>query len=124
MVFSSGLDSVSSAQVVSHLRNLALGGRTVVCVIHQPSSRIFDMFDDLYVVANGRIIYGGPVSDMVTVFQTAGFKCPQYYNRADFGKILVAHRSSKFWFFVSSKFCFYIFFTLAAHLEESNFLRK
>ncbi|XP_077285387.1 ATP-binding cassette sub-family G member 1-like [Arctopsyche grandis] len=80
----SGLDSVSSCQVVSHLQTLAKNGHTIICVIHQPSSKLFSMFDDVLVVADGTIIYGGHINEMVGVFESAGYNCPPYYNRADF----------------------------------------
>ncbi|PNF43079.1 ATP-binding cassette sub-family G member 4 [Cryptotermes secundus] len=80
----SGLDSFSSLQVISHLKSLAEGGRTVVCSIHQPSSRLFQMFDDMYLIAEGQCLYNGPISDLTSVFKEAGFLCPNFYNRADF----------------------------------------
>ncbi|XP_077285125.1 ATP-binding cassette sub-family G member 1-like [Arctopsyche grandis] len=90
----SGLDSVSSCQVVSHLQTLARNGHTIICVIHQPSSRLFNMFDDVLVVSDGNIIYGGPINEMVGVFESAGYICPQYYNRADFA-LEIASREIK-----------------------------
>jgi ABC-type multidrug transport system ATPase subunit len=66
---------------------LALGGRTVVCVVHQPSSRIFEMFDDVYILVDGKCLYNGTADDMVPIMQDVGFKCPKYYNRADFGEL-------------------------------------
>lgn len=80
----SGLDSSSSLQVISHLKSLAKGGRTVVCTIHQPSSRIFEMFDDLYILSEGQCLYNGPINEMTSMFQEEGFECPEHYNRADF----------------------------------------
>lgn len=80
----SGLDSVSSLQVIKHLRNLAHEGRTVIVVVHQPSSSLLQLFDDLYVLTNGNCIYNGPLDQMVDVFKQAGLNCPNYYNRADF----------------------------------------
>ncbi|XP_067009788.2 ATP-binding cassette sub-family G member 1 isoform X1 [Anabrus simplex] len=80
----SGLDSASSVLMVTHLKSLAVSGRAVVCTLHQPSSRIFAMLDDVLVLAQGQVLYCGPTDQLVPAFERAGFACPQYYNRADF----------------------------------------
>lgn len=71
--------------MIKHLRELAHDGRTVICVIHQPSSSLFQLFDDVYLLSNGYCIYNGSLVDMVDAFKQAGFNCPtSYYNRADY----------------------------------------
>lgn len=80
----SGLDSVSSLQILTHLQKLAHSGRTVICVIHQPSSRLLRLFDDVYVLSEGECIYDGPLDKMLTSFESAGYICPNYYNPADY----------------------------------------
>lgn len=88
--FFSGLDSFSSVQVITHLRELARSGRTIICVIHSPSSRLLELFDDLYILSNGSCIYNGSLNNMVDTFKDAGFNCPNYYNRADFGEFIIS----------------------------------
>lgn len=84
----SGLDSVASFQVLTYLRKLAQNGRLIVCVIHQPSSRLLQLFDDILVMSAGKVLYCGAQDQMIKYFHQAGFECPQYYNPADFGKHL------------------------------------
>uniref|UniRef100_A0A182YMF1 ABC transporter domain-containing protein n=1 Tax=Anopheles stephensi TaxID=30069 RepID=A0A182YMF1_ANOST len=86
----SGLDSVSAMELVSYVKTVASEGRTVACVIHQPSSSLFQLFDDLYLLSAGMCIYDGPLGGMVGTFAESGYHCPKFYNRADFGKLLFA----------------------------------
>lgn len=55
----SGLDSASAFFVVHTLRYIALEGRTVISSIHQPSSEVFALFDDLVLLSGGQTVYSG-----------------------------------------------------------------
>ncbi|KZS01911.1 ABC protein, subfamily ABCG, partial [Daphnia magna] len=80
----SGLDSSSSMLCIALLRDIARSGRTVVTTIHQPSTRLLDQFDHLYIVAGGRCMYQGPVDSLIPYLQTMNLYCPNYHNPADF----------------------------------------
>ena len=68
----SGLSSRDSENIMDLLKELALKGKLVFVVIHQPSSDIFKMFDNLFILDTGGfpIYYGNPV-DAVIYFKKA-----------------------------------------------------
>ncbi len=78
------MDTFTAFNVCEILRNLARTGRTVIATIHQPSSETFQLFDDLCLLAEGRVMYWGPVQDVVPYFAGVGYQCPMYTNPADY----------------------------------------
>ena len=64
----SGLDSFMAMSVVEVLRDMALAGRTIVCTIHQPSSDVFSIFDQLLLMADGRVAYMGKLGIFLGFF--------------------------------------------------------
>ena len=65
----SGLDSFMAASVLELLVGLAREGKTVICTIHQPSSEIFEMFDSLCLLAEGRQAYIGNINEASEFFK-------------------------------------------------------
>lgn len=63
----SGLSSKDSENVMELLREITLRGKLVFVVIHQPSSEIYKMFDNVIILDNGgyQVYYGNPVEAIV-----------------------------------------------------------
>ncbi len=62
----SGLSSRDSENVMDLLRELALKGKLVIVVIHQPSSDIYKMFDNMLILDTGyQVYYGNPIEAII-----------------------------------------------------------
>ena len=80
-----GLDSFTATSVMEILGDLARKeNRTVISTIHQPNSDIFEMFDQLMLLARGKIIYFNKAELAVNYFGGIGFQCPELSNPADY----------------------------------------
>ncbi|CAF1126014.1 unnamed protein product [Brachionus calyciflorus] len=80
----SGLDSFMAMSIVDSMKNLAKKGKTIVCTIHQPSSEIFEKFDRLFLMAEGRVAFLGDLFQAKEFFASQGYGVPVNYNPADF----------------------------------------
>ncbi|XP_043703595.1 ABC transporter G family member 25-like [Telopea speciosissima] len=80
----SGLDSTGAHRLVSALESLAQKGKTIVTSMHQPSSRVYQMFDSVLLLSEGRCIYYGKASDAMDYFGSIGFSSSFHVNPADF----------------------------------------
>lgn len=84
----SGLDSSACFQTVSVMQGLTKDPHYptgVVCTIHQPSARVFNLFDHIYIISyNGYCIYEGTPQHMLDYLSNVGLVCPQFHNPADF----------------------------------------
>jgi ABC transport system ATP-binding/permease protein len=67
----SGLSSRDSENILDLLKELALKGKLLFVVIHQPSSDIFKMFDRLIILdTGGHLIYNGNPIESIVYFKT------------------------------------------------------
>ncbi|PPR84605.1 hypothetical protein GOBAR_AA36107 [Gossypium barbadense] len=82
---STGLDSSTTYQVVKCLQQIAhLTDATIFMSLLQPAPETFDLFDDIVLISEGRIVYQGPREHVVEFFESCGFKCPERKGVADF----------------------------------------
>lgn len=58
----SGLDSGAAFNIVRFLRKLSEAGQAILCTIHQPSSVLFEHFDELILLkSGGRLVCINPL---------------------------------------------------------------
>lgn len=79
-----GLDTFTAFSVIKSLSDLASSGRTVITTIHQPSTDIFELFDNLLLMSRGEIVYFGPAKESLAYFEQLGYICPTYSNPTDY----------------------------------------
>ncbi|KAJ2488186.1 hypothetical protein IWW37_004967 [Coemansia sp. RSA 2050] len=81
----SGLDSNSSELVVELVKKISVDqGIATLMTIHQPSARIFNIFDKVILLSQGRVVYFGPTSTAIEYFSSIGYQCPMHENPADY----------------------------------------
>eukprot|EP00736_Rhodelphis_marinus_P010117 Rmarinus@m.24807 len=82
----SGLDASIALEVMRSVRRITDRNRTTFCTVHQPSSEIFFLFDKLLLLAQGHVVYFGPVSSCVEYFTSKSLNCEigKFENPADF----------------------------------------
>ncbi|XP_076929681.1 pleiotropic drug resistance protein 1-like [Bidens hawaiensis] len=82
---STGLDSSTTFQIVKSLRQFLhiLEGTAVISLL-QPAPETYDLFDDIILLTDGKIVYQGPRDNALEFFEFMGFKCPERKGVADF----------------------------------------
>ncbi|XP_017696858.1 ABC transporter G family member 25 [Phoenix dactylifera] len=80
----SGLDSTAAYRLVATLAGLARKGRAIVTAVHQPSSRVYQMFDSVLLLSEGNCLYFGRGREAMDYFGSVGFAPRFHVNPADF----------------------------------------
>lgn len=78
---SNGLDASTTFQVVNCIQQVVhLTDLTALISLLQPAPEIFDLFDDIVLFVEGKIVYNGPRSDVLSFIEG----CPDRKGVADF----------------------------------------
>eukprot|EP00899_Mesostigma_viride_P027763 jgi/Mesvir1/8171/Mv12476-RA.1 len=80
----SGLDSTTALRIIRLLKTLALAQRTIITTVHQPSSRMYNMFDKLMLLTDGHIMFYGCARDAMPFFAKLGYAPNYNCNPADY----------------------------------------
>ncbi|KAF9116760.1 hypothetical protein BGX27_011074 [Mortierella sp. AM989] len=80
----SGLSATDALNVANAIKDLARKGRTVILTVHQPRSDIYELFDDLLLLSQGKVVYFGKAQSAAAYFEALGHECPVGWNVADY----------------------------------------
>ncbi|ESQ52364.1 hypothetical protein EUTSA_v10016144mg [Eutrema salsugineum] len=94
-----GLDSSTAFQIVKSLQQLAhITNATVFVSLLQPAPESYDLFDDIVLMAEGKIVYHGPRDEVLKFFEECGFRCPERKGVADFlQEVLSIKDQGQYW---------------------------
>ncbi|TXG71480.1 hypothetical protein EZV62_000059 [Acer yangbiense] len=82
---STGLDSSTTFQIITYLQQMVhITDATALVSLLQPAPETFNLFDDVLLMAEGKIVYHGPCGHVLQYFEDCGFKCPERKGVADF----------------------------------------
>ncbi|KAI0855739.1 putative ABC multidrug transporter [Xylaria cubensis] len=80
-----GLDASNAFDFAQVLRRITdEQHKTTIATLYQAGNGIYNQFDKVLVLAEGRQIYYGPTSEAKAYFENLGFQCPPSGNVADF----------------------------------------
>lgn len=82
---STGLDSSTTFQIVNSIRqSIHIFNKTAVISLLQPPPETFEVFDDIILLSEGRVVYQGPREYVLEFFESMGFRCPERKGVADY----------------------------------------
>jgi ABC-type multidrug transport system ATPase subunit len=78
-------DAESALRLMEFVKDYARAGsgRRVILTIHQPSSSIWQLMDNVILLAKGKLMYEGSRENMEKFFESCGHATPMGWNPAD-----------------------------------------
>ncbi|XP_048433500.1 pleiotropic drug resistance protein 3-like isoform X1 [Pyrus x bretschneideri] len=97
---STGLDSSTTFKIVTCLQQFThVTESTILVSLLQPTPETFSLFDDIILMAEGKIVYHGPCKDVAEFFEHCGFRSPPRKGISDFLQEVVSQKDqAKYWY--------------------------
>lgn len=117
----SGLDSFSAFKCMEVIKNLLLNKEEeiiIIATIHQPSSQVFHLFDDIIFMRDGRTLYCGDLQGILPYFSRFGYHCPIIQSPDNFVMFLCCEEPYEK--FIKSKIFMQCSFSSSLDNDDSN----
>jgi ABC-type multidrug transport system ATPase subunit/ABC-type multidrug transport system permease subunit len=86
---STGLDAAVTYDIICSIVRFAKAAKTTrVVSLLQPGPETFSLFDEVIILSEGRVIYAGPIEEVVDYFAGLGYKQPSTMDVADFLQLI------------------------------------
>lgn len=86
---SNGLDASSTYDMVQSLLYVGRFNQlTRIFSLLQPSPETVSLFDEVVILAEGRLVFAGPVDQVEDYFAGIGYECPSFVDVADFLQLI------------------------------------
>ncbi|PSS03109.1 Pleiotropic drug resistance protein [Actinidia chinensis var. chinensis] len=123
---SNGLDSSTTYQIIACLQQLAhITDATILVALLQPAPETFELFDDIILMAEGKIVYHGPRSHVLEFFEDCGFRCPERKGVADFLQEVISKKDQvQYWHQAEESYNYISADTFSKKFKESLFGKK
>ncbi|XP_058191666.1 pleiotropic drug resistance protein 3-like isoform X1 [Rhododendron vialii] len=123
---SNGLDSSTTYQMVACLQQLAhITDATILVTLLQPAPEIFDLFDDIILMAEGKTVYHGPRSHILDFFDDCGFRCPKRKGVADFLQEVISRKDqAQYWHQAEQSYSYISVDLFQKKFKESTYGKK
>lgn len=78
-----GLDAAAAENIMQEIIRVAKEERIIImCTIHQPSTKVYNGFDEVMIMSRARTAFTGNVRDAVPYFERIGYPLPMQTNPA------------------------------------------
>ncbi|KAJ2290348.1 ATP-binding cassette transporter snq2, partial [Coemansia sp. RSA 2706] len=87
-IFDNSSRGLDSSTALDYARSLRIGAdvlqKTIIATLYQASESIYELFDKVMVIDEGRQLYFGPTTEAVAYFEALGVKKPARQTTSDF----------------------------------------
>jgi ABC-type multidrug transport system ATPase subunit len=78
-----GVDAAAAVKLMQEIVTVAKNEHLIVmCTIHQPSTKVYNGFDEVMILSKGRVGFSGPVGDAIPYLDSVGHPLPVQTNPA------------------------------------------
>ncbi|KZV43181.1 Pleiotropic drug resistance 12 [Dorcoceras hygrometricum] len=105
---SNGLDSSTTFQIINSLRqHIHILKGTALISLLQPAPETYELFDDIILLSDGKIVYQGPRENVLEFFEFMGFRCPERKGVADFLQEVTSQKDQQqYWMYEEKPYRF------------------